>query len=117
VSRSAADVLADLATLAARQAALTAELAEALRVAPAPAPPAPAAGPEYLTTAEVAGLLGVTVKGLERLRADGRGPRYIRVGRMVRYPRDGISVAAAVQPPSSPTPALPSAALRPVRFR
>ncbi|HEY3496220.1 MAG TPA: helix-turn-helix domain-containing protein [Polyangiaceae bacterium] len=101
--RSPADVLADLAALAARQAELTAELASALRAAPAPAPlPAPASAPEYLTTREAAALLGVSVRTLAALRAAGKGPRFVRLGHAVRYPRD------TVQSPSSEAPALPS---------
>lgn len=38
-----------------------------------------------LTTAEVARLLGVSPATLERWRAAGRGPRYFRYGRTVRY--------------------------------
>lgn len=112
-ARSAADVLADLAALAARQAELTAELAAALR-APAPVA-APAASPEYLTTAEAAALLGVSACHLKGLRRDGRGPRFVRVGRSVRYAREALT--AAVQAPFEASLSLPSAALRPVRFR
>lgn len=87
-ARTASDVLADLATLATRQAALTAELAAALR-APSPAPVA-AAAPEYLTTREAAVLLGVSTRTLEALRRAGQGPRFVRCGRAVRYPRDTL---------------------------
>lgn len=64
-------------------------------VAPAndvPAPDAPA--PEYLTTREAAALLGVSVKGLEALRARSEGPPFIRLGRAVRYRRDDLLRAA-----------------------
>lgn len=48
MARPAFDALADLAALAARQAALTAELSEALRATPAAAPVRPANDtPEY----------------------------------------------------------------------
>jgi hypothetical protein len=40
---------------------------------------------EYLTTRQAAALLGVSVKGLEALRARGEGPSFIRVGHAVRY--------------------------------
>jgi len=91
-ARDAADVLADLAALAARQAELTAELSAALRAAPAPAPlPAPAGAPEYLTTREAAALLSVSAKHLEALRAERRGPRFVRIGRTVRYPREALN--------------------------
>lgn len=89
-ARSPADVLSDLAALASRQAALTAELAEALRAAPAPLP-ASADAPEYLTTREAAALLGVSVRKLEALRAAGAGPRVVRLGRVVRYSRADLS--------------------------
>lgn len=106
MTRSASDVLADLAALAIRQAQLTAELAAALRahVPPAAAPAGDA--PEYLTTREAAVLLGVSVRTLEALRAEGRGPRHVRIGRAVRYPRESIF---AVQLPSGEVPAPPSA--------
>lgn len=106
MTRPASDVLADLAALATRQAALTAELALALRVAPAAAPALASAAPEYLTTREAAALVGVSVRTLEALRAEGRGPRFVRIGRAVRYPRD------TVQLPSGEAPAAPSAAPR-----
>jgi excisionase family DNA binding protein len=87
----AADIVAELAALAARQAELTAELAEAMRAAPVPAP-LPVAGdaPEYLTTDEAAALLGVSASHLKALRAEGRGPHHVRVGRAVRYPRAAL---------------------------
>jgi excisionase family DNA binding protein len=91
VTRPSADVLADLAALAARQAELTAELAQALRVASVPAPACPANDvPEYLTTAEAAAVIGVSERHLKALRAEGRGPAFLRVGRSVRYPRSGL---------------------------
>lgn len=107
MTRPASDVLADLAACAARQAALTAELAASLRAAPA-APPVhvASAAPEYLTTREAAALLGVSVRTLEGLRATGEGPRFVRVGRAVRYVRDDL--CSAVQLPSSEAPAAPS---------
>jgi excisionase family DNA binding protein len=104
--RPASDVLADLAALATRQAELTAELARSLRDASAPAPPSPAPEPpEYLTTAEAATLLGVSVRTLVALRSDGRGPRHVRIGRAVRYPRSTVQLpsSAAVETPSGPS--------------
>lgn len=108
MTRPASDVLADLAACAARQAELTAELASALRSASAAPAPAAVAPPEYLTTAEAAVLLGVSVRTLEALRAEGRGPRFVRVGRAVRYPRD------TVQLPSGEVAPAPSSARRSV---
>ena len=48
---------------------------------PVPLPP----HPEYLTTKQVAVLLGVSTKGLENMRAQGRGPKFVRIGNRVRY--------------------------------
>jgi excisionase family DNA binding protein len=90
VTRSPSDVLADLAALATRQAALTAELARALATASAPAQAPASEAPEYLTTRETAALLGVSAKHLEALRAQGRGPAFVRVGHSVRYPREAL---------------------------
>jgi hypothetical protein len=107
MTRSASDVLADLAALASRQARLYDELA-AVRpsecLAPAPAPPPPSAS-EYLNTREAAELLGVSARTLEGLRAAGRGPVHVRIGRVVRYPREGLT---AVRSPSAAPPPVPS---------
>jgi excisionase family DNA binding protein len=90
-----ADIIAELAALYARQAELTAELSRVLREAPVPTPARTAnALPEYLTTREAAALLGVSVRTLEGLRATGEGPRYVRVGRAVRYPRNMLKAIA-----------------------
>jgi excisionase family DNA binding protein len=63
--------------------------------APAAAPPVPgspvaAQSPEFLTPKQAAKLLGVTEKGLEKMRAQGRGPGFTRVGRRIRYRRDDL---------------------------
>lgn len=102
-TRRIAEVCSELVALAARQAALTAELAAALLTA-APPPPAsttaePSDAPAYLTTAEAAALLGVSVRTLESLRAAGTGPRFVRVGRAVRYPREALFHAEVTRPP------------------
>ena len=61
---------------------------------PADAAPAPAKAPaeqgEYLDTRAAAALLGVSVKGLEAMRARGNGPPFIRVGNRVRYRRSDL---------------------------
>lgn len=42
--------------------------------------------PEYLTAAQAAAFLGMTVGGLETMRKERRGPRYVRAsGKLVRY--------------------------------
>ena len=38
-----------------------------------------------LTTQQAAWLLRVSRKTLERMRVEGRGPRFVKVGRAVRY--------------------------------
>ena len=38
-----------------------------------------------LSTGEAATLLGCSVAWLERGRCDGYGPRYLKIGRLVRY--------------------------------
>ncbi len=95
MTRPAADVLNDLAAADAelarwhsRRADLQRELAPALRRAADPAP----APSDFLTTREAAALLGVSAGHLKALRAEGRGPRCVRVGRSVRYRRSDLSV-------------------------
>jgi excisionase family DNA binding protein len=53
-------------------------------------PAAAAPAPEYLTTVEAAALLGVSVEGLEALRARGEAPPFVRAGHAVRYRRDDL---------------------------
>jgi hypothetical protein len=36
--------------------------------------------PVYLSTAELAELLKMSTRGLEKMRCTGRGPRYVRLG-------------------------------------
>lgn len=83
---------ADVDVALAQVEATIAELEERLAggvvdlVAPPNDTPAPAE-PEYLDTKQAAALLGVSVKGLEGLRARGTGPPFLRVGRHIRYRR------------------------------
>lgn len=53
-----------------------------------PSEPAPA--PEFLTAREAAAYLGLTYKGLEGMRYAGRGPKFVKIGGAVRYPRKGL---------------------------
>jgi predicted DNA-binding transcriptional regulator AlpA len=39
----------------------------------------------FLTSPEVASRLGISERGLTRLRADGGGPPFVRIGRRVAY--------------------------------
>lgn len=43
-----------------------------------------------LTPLHVADRLGISVRTLERLRMQGTGPRYTKVGRQVRYPEHAL---------------------------
>lgn len=40
---------------------------------------------EYLTAAQVSQMTGFSAKALEAMRSRGEGPRFLRVGRSVRY--------------------------------
>ena len=42
---------------------------------------------ELLTSAETADLLGVSASFLAKARVSGTGPRYVKIGRSVRYRR------------------------------
>lgn len=43
-----------------------------------------------LTTPEAAALLGLSVHTLNKWRWDGRGPRYLKLGKSVRYRREDV---------------------------
>lgn len=51
---------------------------------------APQPSPDLLDTRQAAELLGMSVGGLENMRAKGIGPKYIRVGRAIRYRRSDL---------------------------
>lgn len=115
VLQELAAVAADEARLASRRAHLYVDLAAALRLALAPAPASPAAASsEYVDTREAANLLGVSARTLEGLRAQGLGPDHIRIGRAVRYPRAALS---AVRAPSAAPAPVPSGSARSERSR
>jgi len=58
---------------------------QAVQAHPASQPPTPEAGPTWLTTAEAAERLRVAKVTLESWRAAGRGPKFSRLGRAIRY--------------------------------
>ena len=67
-----------------------------------------------LTEKEAAALLHVTVKGVQSWRYRGNGPRFVKVGRCVRYRLEDLQafVLAALRtstsdpgPPAPPSPA------------
>jgi hypothetical protein len=43
-----------------------------------------------MTTAEAARFIGVSVWWLVKARTNGRGPRYIKIGRAVRYSKNDL---------------------------
>jgi predicted DNA-binding transcriptional regulator AlpA len=45
---------------------------------------------ELLDTSQVAALFGSTPQFVEKLRSTGRGPEFLRIGRLVRYKRTAI---------------------------
>jgi excisionase family DNA binding protein len=45
---------------------------------------------EYLNTREVAKILAVSPRTIEKWRVTGEGPRFYRLGRVPRYSRDDI---------------------------
>ena len=45
----------------------------------------PAKVETLLTTEQAAWLLGISRKTLERMRVEGRGPKFVKIGRCVRY--------------------------------
>ena len=51
----------------------------------------------YLTTKDAAHMLGLHPDTLRRLRRIGGGPRFVRIGRAVRYRADDIEVWAATR--------------------
>jgi excisionase family DNA binding protein len=49
-------------------------------------------GSPFLTTDQAAHYVGLSRKALERMRRDGRGPRFRKHGRYVRYHIDDLDV-------------------------
>jgi len=65
---------------------------ETLKRLPAPKLEQPTAPPAaaYLTEREVAQYLKVSLALLRRWRMDGKGPAFVKIGRLVRYPRRNV---------------------------
>ena len=42
--------------------------------------------PEFLSTRQAAARLSISARTLEKWRVGGAGPRYVKLGRAVRYP-------------------------------
>ena len=52
----------------------------------------------HLKTEEVAEYFGVSVAAVLKWRGQGRGPKWVRLGRCVRYPIDAVLAWAESQP-------------------
>lgn len=73
-----------------------------------------------LTEQESAALLHVTVKAMQRWRYRGGGPRFVKVGRLVRYQLEDLQafvLAALRSSTSDPGPAVISSSSKPVSRR
>jgi predicted DNA-binding transcriptional regulator AlpA len=60
---------------------------------------------DLLTEREVSRGWSLTVPWLRRTRREGRGPRFLKLGKMVRYRRGDIEeylAASTIEPKSSP---------------
>ncbi len=65
-------------------------------------PPAPSALDDHLLdTQQVAKVFKCTAQWLERLRIEGRGPKYVKIGRLVRYRRSSVEAWIAEQEKAS----------------
>lgn len=47
---------------------------------------------EVVTSKEAAAILGIRPKSLEQMRSEGRGPKFFRVGRSIRYRRSDLII-------------------------
>jgi hypothetical protein len=72
-----------------RPLAPTPEPFRAVPDATPPALPAPPL-PEYLSPRQAAEVLGVSEEGLQKMRSEGRGPKYVKVGGRIRYRRSEL---------------------------
>ena len=51
----------------------------------------------FLDTEAAAEYYGVSVRTLQRWRLEGRGPDFVKLGRLVRYTREDLDQHAAAQ--------------------
>lgn len=89
--KAIAQELAETASLLARAAERLTKVASRLteKTAPQPLAVTPSMA-EYLDTKEAARRLSISHKSLESLRGRGKGPPFIRVGKLVRYPANRL---------------------------
>ena len=52
---------------------------------------------QTFTEKDVARILKCSVAGLRKMRRERRGPRWIRVGRLIRYPEESLQELLAEQ--------------------
>lgn len=55
-----------------------------------PKPEVPSPARILLNTKEVAAMTGISKPQLDLWRVQGKGPRYLKIGRLVRYARDDL---------------------------
>ena len=55
----------------------------------------------YLNQDAAGAFLGLSVRTLERFRVNGRGPKYLKLGRRIAYARDDLTAWADSQRRSS----------------
>ena len=60
-------------------------------------PSTPSALDELLDTRQVAKVYNCTAQWLERMRIEGRGPKYVKIGRLVRYRLSAVEAWIAEQ--------------------
>ncbi len=63
---------------------------------------------QLLDERAVAGLLTVSIGTLRRWRLFQRGPRFVRLGRLVRYRTDDVKIWLDSQPSGGTDPSAPS---------
>ncbi|CAA7627355.1 conserved hypothetical protein [Candidatus Terasakiella magnetica] len=49
---------------------------------------------EYLSTKEMAKIIKLSTRTIERLRLNGKGPKFYKIGKAIRYRRDEVEAWA-----------------------
>ena len=70
---------------------------DAEKLAPTGLERASYSGDDFMSSEDVAVILGLSPRTLERFRLEGRGPTYFKFGRIVRYKRSTILTWADAQ--------------------
>lgn len=53
--------------------------------------------PQYLTTRELSERFRLTIKTLNKMRQNGSGPAFVRIGNRVRYPLSAVEAYERAQ--------------------